>query len=51
MFAPLPAGQSMSCPSFTSWGVTKEFCLIRDVISALKWIVWSNFAIYSFVNL
>lgn len=51
MFAPLPAGAAMACPTFTSWGRTVELCFIRDIIMLIKYIVWVRFAIYSFVNL
>jgi hypothetical protein len=52
MFAPLPTSSTqMSCPVVTSWGTTVELCFIRDIVRVIKWIVWTNFAIYCFVNL
>ncbi len=52
MFAPLPASSTqMACPVVSSWGTSVELCFIRDIIRVIKWIVWSNFAIYCFVNL
>lgn len=52
MFAPLPeSSQPMACPRITSWVATAELCFIRDIFTAIKWIVWTNFAINSFVNM
>ncbi|NMF57104.1 hypothetical protein [Pseudanabaena yagii] len=52
MFAPLPASNTqMACPVITSWGTSAQLCFIRDIVRVIKWIVWTNFAIYCFVNL
>ncbi len=52
MFAPLPASSTqMACPVITSWGTSAQLCFIRDIVRIIKWIVWTNFAIYCFVNL